>query len=68
MALIGDTRDHEALRLRSISRAQGADDFMTKPFVVENLTETIKCNMPTHHLCKAKFEGRNWHASDPKME
>jgi CheY-like chemotaxis protein len=25
----------------------GADDFMTKPLVIENLKETIKCHMPT---------------------
>ena len=25
----------------------GADDFMTKPLVIETLKETIRCNMPT---------------------
>ena len=35
----------------------GADDFMTKPLVIENLKKTIKCHMPISSFMSNKLEG-----------
>ena len=43
----------------------GADDFMTKPLVIENLKGTINCSMPTPSFMQSKFE-RTTATSDPR--
>jgi len=42
---------------REVSLEAGADDFLTKPFGIENLRETIKCHMPVSSFSEFASNG-----------